>query len=194
MNFRPSRLVLAALAAGVLGAAAAAQTTDHSSHGQQAEGRGKMGRGGMMMGRGHDPATAEQMGVIHQLFADHRAIKRTVVNLPNGIRTITESDDPRVAQLIKDHVTAMDARMRAGDDPGLPMESEALRALFRDHDKINTRLELTPKGAAIVQTSSDRTTVAALQKHASEVSAFAEEGMAAMHAAMMKGRGRIGAH
>ena len=31
---------------------------------------------------------------IHDLFFNHDRIKRTVTNLPDGIRTVTESDDP----------------------------------------------------------------------------------------------------
>ena len=46
-----------------------------------------------------------QMGDIHELFVNHDRITRTVTNLPNGIRTVTESADPRIAQLFTDHVT-----------------------------------------------------------------------------------------
>ena len=42
-----------------------------------------------------------QMGDIHELFINHDRITRTVTNLPNGIRTITESTDPRVANSSK---------------------------------------------------------------------------------------------
>jgi hypothetical protein len=40
-----------------------------------------------------------------------------------------------------------------------------------------------------VQTSDDAQTVAALQQHASEVSDFVQEGMTALHTAMMKKMG-----
>ena len=49
---------------------------------------------------------------------------------PDGIRTETTSDDPKVAEWIKTHVSEMGARVEAGDDPGLPIESEALHAIF----------------------------------------------------------------
>lgn len=32
------------------------------------------------------------------MLFDHDKIKRTVTNLPNGIRTMTESSDPQVAR------------------------------------------------------------------------------------------------
>ncbi len=130
-----------------------------------------------------------QLGTIHELFVNHDRIKRTVTNLPNGIRTTTESDDPRIAQLIKDHVASMGKRVATGDDPGLPIESDALHSIFRNYDKVRTTVETTDKGVVVTQTSSDPETVAALQKHASEVSDFVSEGMVAMRTAMMKKMG-----
>jgi len=94
-----------------------------------------MGPGGMMgpgmMGMAGDSATMDQLRVIHTLFVKHNRIKRTVTKLPNGIRTVTESDDPDIAALLKTHVADMMKRVGAGDDPGLPIESDALRSIFR---------------------------------------------------------------
>jgi len=137
-------------------------------------------------------STQAQLQVIHAMFVNHDRIKRTVENLPNGIRTVTESDDPSLAELIKKHVAEMGSRVGAGDDPRLPIESDSLHAIFRDKDKIKTSYETTDKGVAVVQTSDDPRTVAALQKHASEVSDFVQEGMTALHTAMMKRGGMMG--
>ncbi len=142
-----------------------------------------------MMGMGHDSATMAQMRDVHALLANHDRITRTVTNLPNGIRTVTEFDDPQVAALVKTHVAAMGKRVRAGDDPGLPIESPALHAIFRDKDKINTTYETTANGIVVVQTSDDATTVAELQKHASEVTDLVKGGMVALHTAMMRNNG-----
>jgi hypothetical protein len=147
----------------------------------------RMGPG--MMGMGHDAATMAQMGDIHELFINHDRITRTVTNLPDGIRTVTESDDPRIAQLLKDHVTSMGQRVETGSDPGLPIESQALRSIFQNYEKIETKVETTEKGMVVVQTSTDPETVAALQQHASEVTDFVKDGMAAMHTAMMRNGG-----
>ena len=144
-----------------------------------------------MMGMNHDSATMAQMGVIHELIANHDRVKRTVTNLPDGIRTVTESDDPRIAELIKTHVATMGERVSAGSDPGLPIESPALHSIFRDKDKIRTTYETTAKGIIVVQTSTDPSTVAALQQHASEVSDLVKGGMAAMHESMMKNGGMM---
>jgi hypothetical protein len=150
-------------------------------------GPGMMGMG--PMGMAQDDATMAQLGTIHELFLNHDRIERTVTNLPDGIRTMTESDDPRIAQLIKEHVAEMGARVGEGDDPGLPIESDALHSIFRNYDKVETTVAETDKGVVVTQTSDDRDTVAALQQHASEVSDFVTEGMVAMHTAMMKKMG-----
>jgi hypothetical protein len=151
-------------------------------------GTGAMGPG-MMMGMGHDQATMGQLQGIHTLLVNHDRIKRTVTNLPNGIRTVTESDDPALAAQIKQHVADMGKRVAAGDDPGLPIESDDLHAIFRDKDKIHTGYETTPKGIVVVQTSDDAKTVGELQRHAAEVTDLVNGGMAALQTAMMKRHG-----
>jgi TusA-related sulfurtransferase len=157
----------------------------------QRHGGAMMGMGGSMMGMGHDSATMAQMAVFHELILNHDRITRTVTNLPDGIRTVTESDDPQVAQRIKEHVASMSQRVVAADDPGLPIESPALHAIFRNKDKIRTHTDTTAKGIVVVQTSSDPVTAAALQQHASEVTDLVRGGMVAMHDAMMKNGGMM---
>ena len=185
----------------------------HSQMHDQMQGNGPRGMGqgqnkgkgqGMNMGMGPmmhgGDASAAELGDIHDLFADHDAIARTVTNLPNGIRTVTESDDPKIAQTIKTHVDDMMKRVAEKRDPGLPIESPALRAIFENYDKIETKVETTEKGVIVTQTSADTAVIALLQKHASEDTAFAEKGMAAVHDGMaennampgaMGGRGRM---
>lgn len=133
-------------------------------------------------------ATAE-MGVIHSLIASHGAIRRTVTNLPDGIRTVTESDDPQIAKLIQEHVASMNQRVNSSSDPGFPDESPALKLILRNGDKVQTTVELTAKGAVAMRKSKDPEVVAALQSHALEVSDLVNRGMEAMMEAMMKNGG-----
>ena len=184
-----------ALAAGTVRAA----SLDHGSMRDMAGPMGAMGQDhhgpGMMRGmmRGmamgvHDgsDATSAELDDIHALFQKNDRITRTVVNLPDGIRTLTESDDPAMAQTIKDHVAGMMQRVGEKRDPNLPIESPALKAIFQHYDKIETRIETTDKGILVTQTSNDPEAVTALQTHAGEVTDFAKRGMAAMHDAMMR--------
>src|ERR1035437_5799825 len=164
-------------------------------HGQMGPGmRGQMGPGMLGMGPGMigmngSSATAAEHSDIRDLFFNHESIKRTVSNLPDGIRTVTESDDPHVAATIKKHVAEMGKRVEEGRDPGLPIESSALHSIFRDKDKIKTAYEVTEKGVIVVQTSTDPTAVKALQDHAAQVTDLAQRGMVAAHEAMMKSGG-----
>jgi hypothetical protein len=156
-----------------------------TAYAQSARGGG-MPRTDGITSTGGDSATIAQMAVVHELFVNHDRITRTVTKLPGGVRTITESDDPLIAHRIKDHIATMTERVMAGDDPGLPLESAALQTLFRNKDKIRTYTDTTAKGIVLIQISSDRETVAALQQHASEVSELVRRGMPALHEAMMK--------
>jgi hypothetical protein len=184
------------LATGVgIYAFSASSEEDHTEFGRSHAmrhgmmGQGMMGHGmiGHMMGR--DAATAGDMSAVHELAIGHDRIRRTVTNLPDGIRTITESDDPRIAQLIREHVARMGQRVRTGKMMGVPIESPAVHRIYANKDKIRTTSEATPAGIVVTQTSSDPKIAALLQEHAVEVSDLVRGGMAAMHAAMMKNHG-----
>lgn len=212
-QMKKKALVIGGIAAATLlaGGWAFAQSTGHGPggmhgmgpgmHGQMGPGmHGQMGRGRMgMMGMGHGSATPTEMDEIHGMLFNHDRIKRTVTNLPNGIRTVTESDDPEMAATIASHVFGMGKRVKEGRDPDLPIQSPTLKIIFKNRDKITTTYESTPKGIVVVQTSGDAETVAALQKHAAEVTDLANRGMVAAHETMMKNaqgmmrRGRRGA-
>jgi hypothetical protein len=156
-------------------------------------GPGRMGMMGMM-GMGHGSATMTERHEIHDMFMSHDQIRRSVTNLPNGIRTVTESDDPELAATIVSHVLGMGQRVKEGRDPRLPIQSPTLQIIFRNKDKIATTHEPTKTGIIVVQTSDDPQTVAALQKHAAEVTDLVKRGMAAAHENMMKNHGGMMGH
>jgi hypothetical protein len=134
--------------------------------------------GGAMAGGMHDDAFRADMGLVHEMLGGHESIQRKVTNLPNGIRTVTESDDPQVAATIKAHVASMEKRLEEGREFNL--FSPTIPVLFENKDKIRTAVEQTAKGVVFTQTSDDAKVVAALQAHAVEVSELVRDGMAAM--------------
>ena len=76
---------------------------------------GGMGPGMMMHGmHSGDAAFQADMQLVHEMLAGHDKIKRSVENLPDGIRTVTESEDPQVAQALKAHVASMEQRLKDG--------------------------------------------------------------------------------
>jgi hypothetical protein len=152
--------------------------------------------GGPMAGRMQhaDAAFADDMHLVRDMIQNHDRIKRTVTNLPDGIRTVTESDDPQIAQTINAHVASMEQRLEEGRVFNL--FSPTLPVLFENKDKIQTKVETADKGSVVTQTSSDSTVVAALQAHAVKVSELVRDGRLAMmrsaRAAMGAGRAGVG--
>jgi hypothetical protein len=130
-----------------------------------------------------DAGSAADMTLVHELLAVHDRIDRRVTTLPDGIRTVTESDDPKVAQAIQAHVASMSQRL--GDGREFNLFSTTLPVLFRNRDKIESRVEMTGKGAIVTRTSTDPAIVAALQGHAAEVTELVDDGMVAMRRGMM---------
>src|SRR6185369_15417247 len=57
---------------------------------------------------------AYDKSIFTALLTDHEKVRRTVNVLPNGIESVTESDDPAVAARLVDHVTAMKGRLHDG--------------------------------------------------------------------------------
>ena len=146
-------------------------------HGPGAGGHGAMAGPVGMLTR-QDSGSAADMGVAMNLVHDNAKIRRTVTNLPDGIRTVTESDDPQVAQAIKAHVASMSQRLKDGRE--FNIFSPTLPVLFENRDKIQSVVEATEKGSIVTRTSTDARVVAALQGHAAEVTELVQEGPVAM--------------
>jgi len=130
-----------------------------------------------------DAGSSADMGLVHDLLMNHTKIRRTVTNLPDGIKTVTESDDPQVAQTIRAHVASMSQRLQDGRE--FNIFSPTLPVLFENRDKIKSVVEVTEKGSVVTRTSTDAKVVAALQGHATEVTELAREGRVAMMRGMM---------
>lgn len=192
------RIAIAAAAALVFSAAGvyaqsagSGQGMDHN-HGTPGHGP-MMGQGmsmgpGMGAGMGRGPAgmlttrdanSAADMALVMNLVHENTKIRRSVTRLPDGIRTVTESDDPKTAQDIKAHVASMSGRLKDGKE--FNIFSTTLPVIF-DHAKhIKSTVEFTDKGAIVTRTSADAKAVAALQGHADEVTELVKEGPVAFH-------------
>jgi len=163
-------------------------TVDHGTSVTQAPESDEQSRAArhLEMGGG-DAAFAADMELVHQLVTNNRAITRTVEHLPNGIRTLTQSDVPAIAGFIQAHVASMEKRLEEGEVFNL--FSPTLPTIFENYDRIRSAVEYTPTGVAVEQTSDDPALVAALQAHAAEVTELVDEGMIAMMRGMMQSGG-----
>ena len=158
--------------AGVLGAATAVFA--HPGGGPS-RGGGMCGGGrGVGPGGGHG---GDMMG-IHALFAQRDQIRRTVTQVPGGVRTTTESDDPAVVEQLREHVQAMYARLKEGRP--INARDPLFAALFEHADKIKFRTENTAKGITVTETSDDPEVVGLIRRHAEVVSKFIANGMPEM--------------
>ncbi|MDC0742836.1 hypothetical protein [Polyangium mundeleinium] len=139
---------------------------------------GGPGHGGMASHEGHgSPAGAalsDDRAVFHFLLANREVIQRQVTRLPDGVATVTESDDPAVAQRIREHVKAMHLRLQ--EKRPIHVRDPLFAATFANAEKVKMTIETTPRGVRVVETSTDPQVVALIQAHADVVTAFLERG------------------
>lgn len=132
---------------------------------------------GMMSGEGMmGPGMMRDMRSIHGLLTSHQRIERRVEDIPDGVRTITTSDDPQVAELIRTHVRQMKARYARGQP--VRMMDPVFRELFRNRHKASLEYQDVPGGIRVTHTSNDPQVVLLIRQHARRfVSEAAKEGM-----------------
>lgn len=166
MKVISKRIVTLVTLALVLSASAWAQ-------GQQHQGQGQHGQ------RGRGPGQMQDMQTIHQLFDGHQQITRTIKPLANGVETLTESNDPKLQALIKEHVWAMQQRLEKRQP--IRMWDPLFVELFNHADQIQMEIHQTAKGMKVIETSTDPYVVKLIQAHAQGVSEFVKEGASVMH-------------
>ena len=132
--------------------------------------------------------TETEVNDLKKIFQNHKEIKRTVTNIENGIKTETYSENLEIRAAIVSHVTAMITRIQEGRNPKVLIQSPTLDKLFNNYDKIETSIELTDTGIAVIQTSEDPKVAKLLQTHASEINDMVEKGMQAIHERMMSSK------
>jgi len=120
-----------------------------------------------------------------ELFSRHTEIRRSVTELPDGVRAVTESDDPQTAALIQAHVSEMYQRLDQNRAFPYPM-SRSVRAMFAHSTSYRRKLEATSKGVTVTETATDPAMVAVIRDHAREITGFVHDGMPAMMRGMMQ--------
>lgn len=151
----------------------------HCQGGGQGAARGKESRGRMGEMR-------SDMVVIHTLLDNHDKVRRTFKDLPNGIESTTESDDPKLVPLIQQHVAAMERRLKEGRP--IHQMDPLFRAIFANASLIKMEIENTTKGVRVVETSTDAKVADLIREHARKVDGFVKDGRPAAMG-MMRGGG-----
>jgi hypothetical protein len=136
-------------------------------------------------GPGFGGATGMDMSLYMEMFMRHNEIRRTVEEIPGGVRTTTESDSPDLAALLHQHVPSMYSHLDQGGE--IMCMSQTLPTLFRRASDYHRQLTLTPTGVVAVETADDPNLTQAIRAHAQEVTGFVTEGMPATMQGMMGG-------
>ena len=137
--------------------------------------------GGGMMG---NVSTAD-MNIYMDMFNRHTELKRTVEQIPGGVRTTTESDSSDVVAQLQAHVSDMYGHLNQNSE--VTCMSQSLPTLFSHAKEYQRLLTITAKGVQVTETSSDPALTQAIREHAQEVTGFVQEGMPAMMRGMMGG-------
>jgi len=121
--------------------------------------------------QGMPPALREN---IHTLFNRHDAVRRTVTLTDDGYVSVTESDDPKLVKVLREHVSQMEARMQDGGmvrrwDPAFP-------EFVRHYPDMIVRTEETKSGIRVTVRGKTASAVKVAQNHAQVVSDFASKG------------------
>jgi hypothetical protein len=127
------------------------------------------------------------MTLIHTLLDNHDKIRRTFKEIPGGIESLTETDDPKLVPILQQHVAAMELRLKEGRP--IHQVDPLFREIFANADRIEMKIENTPKGVRVIETSADAKVADMIRQHARKVDGFVKEG----HAGVMRrmgGRGR----
>lgn len=166
---------------GMMGGMGMGQMRGHGRM-QGMQGRGMM-HGMRMRGmQNHQGMGMQGMGdmmTAHQLVMLHEKVTRAVKQLPNGVETLTESEDAEVAAKIKEHVPAMYRRLK--ENRPIHQVDPLFRELFRYGKKIEARVTMTENGVRVVETSTDPYVVKLIKAHAASVDELVKRGMEAMH-------------
>jgi hypothetical protein len=167
-------LALAVLVAPV--AVLAAGVTSSPENRDQGSMMGGEMLGGGMMGGGMMGGSMDEMSAIHRLLMQHQEIQRSVKDLPNGVETVTTSEDPAIAQLIRKHVWQMKARIENGQP--IRQMDPLFREIFKNHQRIHMKIEEVPGGVRVTETADNANVVPLVRQHARRaVSEFVAEGM-----------------
>lgn len=114
--------------------------------------------------------------VFHTLLRYHDQIHRELHPLPNGIRSLTTSENPEIVRLLHDHVPAMHHRLE--ENFGLRHWDPAFPEIFAQRDKVHMEVTLLPNGVLVEEVSEDPNVVTLIQGHGAIVSLFVQRGFA----------------
>lgn len=133
----------------------------------------------------HDTASSATMRVMHAMMTTPARFRRTVTNLPNGVRTLTESDDAGARRLLHEYAAGAEAAVHTSHHPTAPEQRTSESTMPVDGPPVRRIVANAPGGVMITETSTDAPTVTMLQRRARDLTGPLGHDMASMHARMV---------
>lgn len=148
----------------------------HGYHGGGGKGRGPGGQG-QGQGAGRGGSGRPEATVIHFLIENHESLKRTVEEIPGGVRTRTVSSEPEIVDAVRVHVRQMVDLIHGGGrirnwDP-------LFREIFERREAIVMEISDIDGGVEVVETSEDSQVAKLIRAHAVKVEEFVDRGIEA---------------
>lgn len=137
-------------------------------------------------GPGMGGVSSTDMNRYMNMFMRHGELRRSVEEIPGGVRTSTESDSPELVAELRAHVSSMYSHLDQHAE--VSCMSPTLPTLFRRAPDYQRNIVFTANGIVAVETATDPELTRIIREHAREVTGFVVEGMPAM----MNGDGMMG--
>ena len=136
-------------------------------------------------GPGMRGVSGTDMSRYMNMFMRHGELRRSVEDIPGGIRTTTESDSPDLVAELQAHVSSMYSHLEQGTE--VTCMSASLPTLFGHAPDYHRQITFAANGVVAEETSIDPQLTDAIRAHAREVTGFVVDGMPAMMRDMMGG-------
>lgn len=125
-------------------------------------------------GHGCQGNTRPEMVSSHFLLDHHDQLERRIEELPNGVRTITTTDNPELLEVLRKHVREMSQLLDEGDP--VRKWDPLFEEIFEHGESIHLAIEDIDKGVLVTETSEDEEVVKLIQAHARKVDQFMARG------------------
>lgn len=125
-------------------------------------------------GHGSDEAHKRDQALFAELLEQHKQLKRETEKLANGILARTSSENPRLAQVLIDHVEGMEKRFGAGR--AIRSWDPLFAALFEYREQIQMEYRAIENGVEARITSDDPQLVELIHSHDQTLHQFVDYG------------------
>lgn len=125
-------------------------------------------------GHGSDEAHKRDQALFAELLQQHHQLKRETEKTLNGIVARTTSDNPHLAQVLRDHVVGMEQRFAAGR--AIRSWDPLFAALFEFRDQIKMEYRAIENGVEAVLTAEDPKIIELIHCHDLTLHQFVDYG------------------